>query len=432
MDLTRRSLLASAACVGIAPLAHGAADGSGPKYLVVVLADGGWDVTYALDPKPRDGLVDGPWVDENANDPMDREELSTIHGIPLLTNERKRPAVSRFFERYGGDACVINGIWTGSIVHQPCRIRMLTGSTKQTNPDFATVVGFEKGVSVDRPLGSIDFSGLGYAGPLAATTGRIGHRSQLKALLQDGVEFRAPEGADFAFPLFDPSDDDEALVQAHLEARVAAYRERYGGQGGGTDALIDDMLESYGRRARLLENGELLADPLVLGVKPDLNLQADMASRLLAGGLCHAVTMAHFDTWDTHDNNATQHERYQTLFASVARLCDNLEQAGIYEDTLVVVMSEMTRTPKRNKKGGKDHWAHTSMVLVGPSVRGGSVVGGSNASVEAMPLDLDTGELDEAGALNKYDNLAAGLVEHLGVDPERWFPGVVPFRGFRA
>lgn len=431
MDLTRRSLLASAACLAVAPTAHGAADGSGPKYLVVVLADGGWDVTFALDPKTRGGLVDGPWVDENPDDPLDREALSTIHGIPLLTNERRRPSVTRFFERYGAEACVINGIWTGSIVHQPCRIRMLTGSTKQTNPDFATVVGFEKGVSVDRPLGSIDFSGLGYAGPLAASTGRIGHRSQLKALLQDGVEFRPPEGASYGFPVFDPSEADEALVQAHLEARIASFRERYGGSAGGTDAVLDDMLESYGRRTRLLDNGELLADPLVLGVKPDLELQADMASRLLAGGLCHAVTMAHFDTWDTHDNNATQHERYQSLFSAVARLCDNLEQAGIYDDTLVVVMSEMTRTPKRNKKGGKDHWSHTSMLMVGPSVRGGTVVGGTNDSVESLPVDLDSGEVDEAnGALNKYDNLAAGLIEHLGADPGRWFPGVVPFRGF--
>jgi hypothetical protein len=50
--------------------------------------------------------------------------------------------------------------------------------------------------------------------------------------------------------------------------------------------------------------------------------------------------------------------------------------------------------------------------------------------VEALPVDLQTGDVSAAGALNKYDNLVAGLTEYLGADPERWFPGVQPFRGF--
>lgn len=423
--------MASVAACAIAPRAHGAARGSGgPKYLVVVLADGGWDVTFAMDPKDRGGVVEGPWVDEDPSNPFDREELHTFGGVPVMCNAFKRPAVTRFFETFGSDVCVVNGIWTGSIVHQPSRIRLLTGTTQATRPDVATIVGFEKGVSVDRPLGSIDFSGLGYAGDLAATTGRIGARSQLKALLQEGVEFRPPPGADYTFPLFAPDEGEAAQLQAHLEARLAAYRQRHALGSPRTGQLLDDLLESYGRAARLLQEGDLLADPLTLGVKPDLELQADVAAQLLHGGLCHAVTLAHFDSWDTHDINAIQHERYQSLFTAVSRLCQNLKTAGIYDDTVVAVMSEMTRTPRRNSKGGKDHWAHTSALLIGPSVRGGERVGGTDDGLESLPLDLESGEVSALGELNKYDNLAAGLAEHMGVDPGRWFPGVRPFRGF--
>jgi hypothetical protein len=62
-------------------------------------------------------------------------------------------------------------------------------------------------------------------------------------------------------------------------------------------------------------------------------------------------------------------------------------------------------------------------------VRGGVVSGGTDHYLESRPIDLDTGALDDAGSLNKYDNLCAGVLEMLGVDPEEWLPGVMPFRG---
>ena len=40
--------------------------------------------------------------------------------------------------------------------------------------------------------------------------------------------------------------------------------------------------------------------------------------------------------------------------------------------------------------------------------------------------------LDPAGAYCKYDNFAAGLLELVGVDPDPWVPGVVPWRGAKV
>ena len=101
------------------------------------------------------------------------------------------------------------------------------------------------------------------------------------------------------------------------------------------------------------------------------------------------------------------------------------------DNTVVAVLSEMTRTPLRNASGGKDHWGHTSALLLG-AVRGNAVSGGTDGLLESMPMDLATGQLDPKGALCKYDNLCAGLLELVGVDPEEWLPGVVPFRGARV
>ncbi|MEQ1565427.1 MAG: DUF1501 domain-containing protein [Myxococcota bacterium] len=428
--LSRRGLLRSGAAAGLlgrVELAR-AASSSPPEFLVVVFANGGWDVTFAMDPKPADDRVDGPWVDATQN-PDDVEELRVINGIPVQCNDLKRKSVTSFFETWGDQTAVINGIWTGSIVHQPSRIRMLTGTASAEEPDFASITGASKGVSVDLPLGTIDFSGLGYAGQFAAKTGRIGYSSQFKSLLDPTAAFGAPPDADYSLPVWLPDVSQEAAVHQHLLARVAKLRKVYG-DGGHNDQLLDDMIESYARRERLLENAELIAGRLPIGVAPSLDLQADVAVDLLAGGVCHTITLADMqESWDTHDSNTLQHDNYQALFTSVNRLLDALRTRGILERTLVVVMSEMTRTPKRNWKGGKDHWAHTSQLWIGSGVKGGTVVGGTDEYVESLPVDLATGEVRPDGQLNKYDNLVAGLVAHLGVDPEPYFPGVVPFRG---
>jgi len=40
-------------------------------------------------------------------------------------------------------------------------------------------------------------------------------------------------------------------------------------------------------------------------------------------------------------------------------------------ETLVVVMSEMGRTPKVNANAGRDHWTHCySVVMAGAGIRG--------------------------------------------------------------
>ncbi|MEQ1504666.1 MAG: DUF1501 domain-containing protein [Myxococcota bacterium] len=429
MNLTRRSLLLSGAAATLVPRGSvRAADPAAPRFLIVLFANGGWDVTFAMDPKDRvEGGIDGPWVDQTAN-PLDLEERRVIHGIPVQCNDLKRKSVTSFFETWGHKACVVNGVWTGSIVHQPSRIRLLTGTQDARSPDFATIVGAAKGVSVDLPLGTIDFSGLGYTGPFAATTGRIGYSSQLKALLSDQT-FRPPTWADYALPLYTPSSTEEEAIAAHLADRLAAFRAA-NADGARNDQRIDDIAESWVRRERLLDKADVIADRLELGGTPSLDLQADVAVDLLVGGVCHTVTLADtISTWDTHDLNALQHDQYQSFFTSLNRLCANLDAQGILDDTLVVVMSEMTRTPKRNWKTGKDHWAHTSQLWVGGGVPGGRVFGGTTDGVESRPVDLATGAVDDGfGDLAKYDNVVAGILARMGVDPGEFLPDVVPLQ----
>jgi hypothetical protein len=64
------------------------------------------------------------------------------------------------------------------------------------------------------------------------------------------------------------------------------------------------------------------------------------------------------------------------LDLGLSALLEDLKERGLLDETLVVVMGEMGRTPKINAQQGRDHWgAAQSVLLAGGGVRGGQVYG---------------------------------------------------------
>jgi uncharacterized protein (DUF1501 family) len=58
---------------------------------------------------------------------------------------------------------------------------------------------------------------------------------------------------------------------------------------------------------------------------------------------------------------------------------EDLDQRGLLDETLVVLMGEMGRTPKINENAGRDHWTFCySVLLAGAGIQGGSVSGASD------------------------------------------------------
>ncbi len=143
--------------------------------------------------------------------------------------------------------------------------------------------------------------------------------------------------------------------------------------------------------------------------------------------------------WDTHNDIGPQDGFHDTLFGALKGLIDDLalrpgSTAGskLLDETVVFVVSEMSRTPLLNGTGGKDHWPVTSAMVIGAGVRGGRAYGGTNDRLEARPVDLATGAVQAAGATIQTDHLAAGILELAGADPARYFPGVEALRAFHA
>ena len=87
------------------------------------------------------------------------------------------------------------------------------------------------------------------------------------------------------------------------------------------------------------------------------------------------------DNWDTHrDHFPKMKRRLLPVFdRSMSALLADLEQRGMLEETLVVVLTDFGRTPKINKNGGRDHYpAVYSIIMAGGGIRGGQVYGSSN------------------------------------------------------
>ena len=76
-------------------------------------------------------------------------------------------------------------------------------------------------------------------------------------------------------------------------------------------------------------------------------------------------------------------------------LVTDLDERGLLDETLVVMMGEMGRTPRINQMSGRDHWSSAGIAcFAGAGIPGGTVVGqtdaigGHSVGKEYYPQDI--------------------------------------------
>ena len=161
MSWTRRAFLGSLAASAALPSLAAAPD----RKLILVVAAGGWDVSFALDPKGD--AVDGP----GSTGGQGVEDVAEWGELAIGVNDLRRPAVRTFFDSWADQTAVINGISTGTLSHERSLSRVLSGSWDAHRPDLATLVG---AADERRPLGTIDLSGFARFGEHAGRCARWG------------------------------------------------------------------------------------------------------------------------------------------------------------------------------------------------------------------------------------------------------------------
>lgn len=166
-----------------------------------------------------------------------------------------------------------------------------------------------------------------------------------------------------------------------LEKLPARDRERYGGGAFGQHTLL---------ARHLVENGA----PFVM----------------VANGM----------PWDCH---VFHHEIYQMLVPDldniIYQLVTDLDDRGLLEKTLVVMMGEFGRTPWLNASRGRDHYPNAwSLAMAGCGIRQGVVVG-----------ETDADGVDVVGSAHNEQNLFATIFSALDIDPYAEFdlPGFPTF-----
>jgi hypothetical protein len=339
------------------------------KRLLVVFSTGGWDTSYALDPK------EAPDVDVPAG------TRQVIGGIDVFVDP-SRPSVTDFFTRYAANTAVVRGISVASVAHAECRKRIATGTRENTNPDLGAIVAHDNGNELPMPyliLGDVAFTGQ-----YAVSAGRVGATNQIITLLDPAQRY---DVGGTGFTTSDSEDDALARFASASADRARAVR----GATGYNRARVDDFVEAIDRGKRL----EAVRDGFGnRGRTLQFDDQVDLAIQALTTGISQTVML---------------------------------------DDTIVVAISEMSRTPKLNSNAGKDHWPVTSAMVIGGGVAGGKAYGATNAGMEAEKVNFSTGAVDNTNGMTLMTgNFAAGVLKAAGIEPSSHLDNVEVFDAFVA
>jgi len=135
-----------------------------------------------------------------------------------------------------------------------------------------------------------------------------------------------------------------------------------------------------------------------------------LARRLVEAGV--TFVSVHNGGWDNHGQiERSMRSHGPRTDAALGTLIADLDQRGMLDDVMVLVMGEFGRTPKVNNQAGRDHWGNSmSVVLCGGGLQSGQVVGASD----------DKGIRPVKRAV-KPPHILHTIYRQLGIDPKTHF-----------
>jgi hypothetical protein len=362
------------------------AESSRPTSCILVWLDGGPSHYETFDPKP-----DAPLDIRGQFEPI----ATKVPGVFFSQHMR---GLANNPNHGGGNHYMMTG--------SPTRIPVFCGAFVSFHPSLGSVTAHERGTANSLPAyfsipnmsrsGGPNFLGARYAPfvmadnpnspyfrvrdvalPSGLAEGRFLGRRDVRAAVDRMARINDPAAGDPLAALDDYYQQGYNLVTSaaaqkafDIHSEPPHVRDKYG-------------RNEFGQRA-------LLARRLVEGGVPFITLYE--------GG------------WDHHTQIFNAFDKRMPAFeGTLAALVDDLDQRGMLETTLVVVLGEFGRTPKINKDSGRDHWSSAMSVLfAGCGVPGGQVVGGTDRNGYAATERILTPEM-----------FASTIYRKLGIDPDK-------------
>lgn len=182
-----------------------------------------------------------------------------------------------------------------------------------------------------------------------------------------------------------------------------------------THSPLISSMDEFHQKAFDLISSPVAKDAFDIGAEPDgvrdaygrttVGQGALLARRLIEAGV-RLATVYHWG-YDTHVRNEPTNKNLVPEFdRAFTALLEDLEQRGLLQTTLVLVIGDFGRTPKINFSGGRDHWPSAfSVALAGAGIQGGTVIGATDKHA-AHPVDRPV----------TVEDLGATVYEALGIN----------------
>ncbi len=367
---------------------------SGPYY-VVFNASGGWDTTYLMDPKGVNGInrlyKEGDILTRGAH-----------KYAPNKKDARGGMCNEDFYAEFGDELLTFNGLDYSVNNHSPGARYMATGKLDSlAYPTFAALVAACLGPEC--PLAFLTFGNYSATGNLVAMS-RVPYLPSLRKIANaDAVEGneRSPYHDKFALDRV-----EEALREQHEAA--------------GTTALLpraergENMLYAAQVNSKALRRVTQYIPAQI--PKERLSQQAEIALASFKAGVCVSANLT-IGQFDSHANNdSDQMKLIPEFLAGIAYLVRRAGELKIRDRLVVVVQSEMGRTPSYNAGNGKDHWSIGSVMFLGRGIKGNRVIGATDEKQFAVPVSPQTLELDRGKGIRvRPEHVHAALREYAGI-----------------
>lgn len=369
-------------------------DYDGPYY-IVCNASGGWDTTYLMDPKGIGGInrlyAEGDILTEG-----------NLRFAPTAKHIAEGMSNEDFFKKYAKELLVLNGLDYSVNNHSPCSRYMATGNLDSlAYPTFAALIAACKGQ--DCPLAFLTFGNYSATGNLVPMS-RVPYLPSLKLLANaDAVSGVAqhPYHDDFVTDRI-----ERALAEGHLRKSAEAGLPRRD--------RAENMLYAAQRNSKALSRVTPFIPESI--PKDSLSQQAEIALASFKAGVCVSANLS-IGQFDSHQkNDEDQMKLIPRFLSSIDYMLKRAEDLQIREKLVLVIQSEMGRTPNYNNGAGKDHWSIGSIMFLGPNIKGNRVIGATNEGQFTVPIDPKTLALaPEKGLRVRPEHIHVALRELAGI-----------------
>jgi hypothetical protein len=406
--MERRDFLTMAAASGLGLLlpprrarAEAGKRFDGP-YWLTIQAEGGWDPTCLCDPKGgqagRKDSINQSYTADAIGHAGDISYAPIAH--TLLVDEGKSVEIysaKRFFDSYASRLLVVNGIDTATNNHETGRRVIWSGRQAEGYPSLSAMAAAAVFGSVPAPMAFLSYGGYDVTANAVPLTRASNVDFLWRVAYPNRIEPKKPASASFF-------DDATAVRLAQAEAArtvrllgqepmpvmrralTSLLSVRQGESG------LSDLAPHLPEKLVSVEDLPDL-QPFVATQKGKLNelqmllrqAQVALAAFRSGVGVAANLVVGGFDTHGDHDN---QHiPRLVQLLRGVDYVFAQADAMGLVDRLYVVIGSDFGRTPWYNAGNGKDHWAVTSLMMAGPGIHGGRVIGGTDAGFQPMTFD---------------------------------------------